>query len=159
MNRAHSFPLALVLFCSFVLGGCGVFHRPSNGPTPEAAHRLVRTAYDQMGTKYRSGGASPGKGFDCSGLIWWTYKQHGLRIPRVTADQAKAGHKVAAAHARPGDIVVFRTDSSPRGLHTGIYAGGDSFIHSPSAGKKVSMASMKSPYWRDRLVSVRRILP
>ena len=119
---------------------------------------VIKTAKSYIGTPYVFGGTTP-KGFDCSGLIWWTYKQHGLRIPRVTADQAKAGHKVAAAHARPGDIVVFRTDSSPRGLHTGIYAGGDSFIHSPSAGKKVSMASMKSPYWRDRLVSVRRILP
>jgi cell wall-associated NlpC family hydrolase len=152
--------LVVVLFCSLILSGCAMFNRPDRGgPTPDTAHKVVRTAYAQMGTKYRYGGASPRKGFDCSGLIWWTYRQHGINIPRIARKQAKSGHKVAVRNVRLGDIVVFRTGWSPRSLHTGIYAGGNSFIHSPSSGKRVRLSSMKAPYWRKRLVSVRRVLP
>ena len=75
------------------------------------------------------GGASPQKGFDCSGLIWWVYNKNGVKVPRITVDQARIGQSVPREQVRPGDIVVFRTSASPRGLHTGIYAGGNSFIH------------------------------
>ncbi|MCD7984790.1 MAG: C40 family peptidase [Desulfovibrio sp.] len=119
---------------------------------------MVHTAYSQMGKKYRLGGASPQKGFDCSGLIWWAYRQNGLNVPRITVDQARAGQSVPKNLARPGDIVVFRTGQSPRGLHTGIYAGGDSFIHSPRRGERVRMESMNIPYWRSKLISVRRVV-
>lgn len=149
--------LALVGF--FLLTGCGLQRPADSGYTSEAAHKVVRTAYAQMGKKYRSGGASPQKGFDCSGLIWWVYKQNGYKVPRITVDQASAGYSVPKDQARPGDIVVFRTGSSPRGLHTGIYAGGDSFIHSPRKGEKVRMESMTIPYWRSKLVDVRRVVP
>ena len=111
-----------------------------------------------MGKNYRSGGASPQKGFDCSGLIWWVYNKNGVKVPRITVDQARIGQSVPREQVRPGDIVVFRTSASPRGLHTGIYAGGNSFIHSPRRGEKVRMENMDIPYWRSRLVSVRRVV-
>jgi len=138
--------------------GCGFF--ASNAVRPPDSvrtHKVVRTAYAQMGKKYRLGGASPQKGFDCSGLVWWSYKQHGITVPRISAEQARTGRKVAQKAARPGDIVVFRTGNSPRGLHTGIYAGGHKFIHSPSKGKTVCMDSLAQGYWRDSLISIRRV--
>ena len=58
----------------------------------------------------------------------------------------------------PGDIVVFKTSNSPRGLHTGIYAGNGSFIHSPKAGEKVRLESINIDYWKKKLVSFRRII-
>ena len=150
---------ALLLACAVLLTGCGAFRSaPDSGPAPESARKVVKTAYTQMGKKYRPGGASPQKGFDCSGLIWWVYKQNGYKVPRITVDQARAGYAVPKDQARPGDIVVFRTGSSPRGLHTGIYAGGDSFIHSPRRGEKVRMESMTIPYWRNKLIAVRRVV-
>ncbi|MDO5483838.1 MAG: C40 family peptidase [Desulfovibrionaceae bacterium] len=111
-----------------------------------------------MGKKYRMGGASPSKGFDCSGLVYWAYRKNGLSVPRVTTDQARAGKAVSRSQLKPGDIVVFRTGQSPRGLHTGIYAGGGSFIHSPRAGERVRMESMDINYWKKRLVTARRIV-
>ncbi|MBD5538637.1 MAG: C40 family peptidase [Desulfovibrio sp.] len=140
--------------------GCGFLGQKGadNGPTPVKAHKVVKTAYSQMGKKYRSGGASPQKGFDCSGLIWWAYRQHGVAVPRITTEQAKTGHAVSKARPRPGDIVVFRTGNSPRGLHTGIYAGGGSFIHSPRNGERVRMESLDIPYWKSKLIAVRRVV-
>lgn len=148
--------LSLVLALS--LGGCGLFSaRVDPGPPPIKAHKVVKTAYAQMGKKYSPGGASPRKGFDCSGLIWWAYRQHGINVPRITSDQAKTGKAVPKKMARSGDIMVFRTSNSPRGLHTGIYAGNNCFIHSPRRGKTVCMENLV-PYWHKKLVAVRRVV-
>ena len=122
------------------------------------ARKAVKTAYTQMGKKYRSGGASPQKGFDCSGLIWWAYRENGVKVPRITTDQAHAGQQVPLSAARQGDILVFRTGSGPRGLHTGIYTGGNSFIHSPRQGENVRVESLEVPYWRNKLIAVRRVV-
>ncbi len=147
-------PLFLAL-----LSGCGFFGKDLDpGPAPAKAQNVVRSAYSQMGKNYRLGGASPAKGFDCSGLIWWAYQQNGVKVPRITQDQAKSGKSVAKNSPRAGDIVVFRLKDSPRGLHTGLYAGGGSFIHSPRRGEKVRMESLNVSYWQDRLIAVRRVL-
>lgn len=159
MNRiASSWLLPLVLTISLLLAGCGFFSQ-KKAPLPDAARtdKIAQAAYAQLGKRYRSGAASPQKGFDCSGLVWWSYKQHGINVPRITKDQAKAGKRVSKKAARPGDIVVFRTSHSPNGLHTGIYAGEEKFIHSPSAGKTVCMDSLRASWWSDKLVSIRRV--
>ena len=150
---------ALLLACAVLLTGCGALRSaPDSGPAPESARKVVKTAYTQMGKKYRPGGASPQKGFDCSGLIWWAYKQNGVKVPRITSDQAHTGQQIPLTAARQGDILVFRTGSGPRGLHTGIYAGGNSFIHSPRRGENVRVESLDVPYWRNKLIAVRRVV-
>lgn len=162
--RCKAFPLRALLHLSVTflltlsLAGCGLKGLGGTPPPSAKASQVVKTAYSQMGKKYRLGGDSPRKGFDCSGLIWWAYKKHGITVPRITTDQARAGSSIPKSRAAPGDIVVFRTSSAPRGLHTGIYAGGNSFIHSPRRGEKVRMESMEVPYWKNKLTSVRRVI-
>ena len=68
------------------------------------------------------------------------------------------GLREALSAARQGDILVFRTGSGPRGLHTGIYTGGNSFIHSPRQGENVRVESLEVPYWRNKLIAVRRVV-
>lgn len=118
---------------------------------------VMETAQSQLGKRYRPGGASPQRGFDCSGLVWWSYRQHGINVPRITTDQAKTGKAVSKKSPRPGDIVIFRTGNSPRGLHSGIYCGKDTFVHSPGKGKKVCLDKLSAEYWKNRLVAVRRV--
>lgn len=153
INRLCALCLALMLT------GCGFFASKPTIEPPDSVrtHKLVKTAYAQMGKRYRSGGCSPRQGFDCSGLVWWAYRQNGIKVPRITADQARTGRKVSKKAARPGDILVFRTGRSPRGLHTGIYAGEEKFIHSPSSGKTVCLERLSHPYWGDRLIAIRRV--
>lgn len=155
----HVLNVIIVLLLAPCLYGCGFFGGATKPSPPDSVrtHKVVRTAYNQIGKRYVPGGASPRRGFDCSGLVWWSYGQQGIKVPRITSDQAKAGRKVSRKAAKPGDIVVFRTGHSPRGLHTGIYVGEQKFIHSPSKGKTVCMESLSHSYWRDRLISVRRV--
>lgn len=151
--------LALLLAMALGLNACGLKNIVAPPSGTGSGQKIVKTAYSQMGQRYRYGGDSPQKGFDCSGLIWWTYKKHGIPVPRITTDQAKTGKSVPRAQAQPGDIVVFRTGTSPRGLHTGIYSGNGTFIHSPRRGERVRMESMDIPYWDRTFIGVRRVLP
>ena len=152
--------LALALIAPFLLlsSACGFL--PFGGSVSKnnvKGANVIETAQSQLGKRYRAGGASPQKGFDCSGLVWWSYKQHGINVPRITTDQAKTGKGVPKKQARPGDIVIFRTSNSPRGLHSGIYCGNGAFVHSPGKGKKVCLDKLSASYWKGKLVAVRRV--
>lgn len=142
------------------LTGCGFLSFSSNSddfPASPKKETVIKTACSQIGKKYKAGGASPHKGFDCSGLVWWSYRQHGITVPRITVDQAKAGRPVSRKHARPGDIMVFKTSNSPHGLHTGLYYGKGKFVHSPSSGKRVTLQKLAGSWWDNKLVAIRRI--
>lgn len=153
------YPILLSLITIFLFSACSLYRVEKQTVTYSAkGQRVVKTAYSQMGKKYRLGGASPNRGFDCSGLVYWAYQRNGVKVPRVTRDQARAGQAVSRSQLRPGDIVVFRTGYGPRSLHTGIYAGSGSFIHSPRAGQRVRMENLDVKYWKKRLVTARRIV-
>ncbi|MDR2727273.1 MAG: C40 family peptidase [Deltaproteobacteria bacterium] len=158
-RRFRAVAVLLLMVCLLgVLSGCGLKQVVPPGKrteelAPAKANQVVATVRKQIGVHYRYGGSTP-RGFDCSGLIWWGYKQHGINVPRVAADQATTGRGVSVSAALPGDILVFRTTS---GLHTGLYAGNGVFIHAPSSGKRVREESLKSTYWRPRLTAVRRV--
>lgn len=154
-----------LLICLFalwmaLLPGCGLNRfvgmiDPFSGPAVSlSSHKVVRTAQKQLGSRYRFGGSSPSAGFDCSGLIWWSFRQNGIKVPRVTSDQAKMGKRVSSP--QPGDVLVFRISRSGTGLHTGLYAGNGQFVHSPSSGKRVCMESIADSYWAPRLIGIRR---
>lgn len=152
--------LALVAGC-----GKGFFSLPeffsssersgsATGNPSQVKADIVRTARAQIGTPYRSGGAAPG-GFDCSGLVQWAYRQHGITVPRTTAQQIHAGVRIKKNELQAGDIIVFRTSS---GLHTGIYTGKGTFIHSPRTGAYVREERLHTDYWTRAYREARRIL-
>ncbi len=154
--------LAAVFVVLCLVQGCGKrligSSMPEGGkPGRVSGESLVATARAQIGIKYKSGGATPKSGFDCSGLLVWTYRQHGVTLPRTAKEQASWGRRVAKNQLRPGDIVVFRI-SLRQGYHTGIYSGGGRFIHSPRAGSRVREESLSVDYWKKRFVSGRRLI-
>lgn len=159
-SRVKSLLPSLSLAFVLLAAGCGLKTADREDMIGSAkARKVISTAYSQMGKRYRSGGESPREGFDCSGLIWWAYRQHGVKVPRIAADQARAGVAVPRHKLLPGDIVVFRTRQGPSGLHTGLYAGDRSFIHSPRKGERVRMESLEIPYWKSRFATARRVAP
>ncbi len=78
-------------------------------------------------------GANGPSGFDCSGLMQWAYAHAGVHLPRTSQEQRFAGRQVPLSQARPGDLVVYRSDAS----HVGMYAGNGQVIHAPYPGAPV----------------------
>ena len=104
---------------------------------------VVSAAKSSIGTPYRFGGSSPETGFDCSGLVCWTYEQVGVRVPRRAQDQLGAGSRVLKrSELRPGDIVVFKGTNNRTGWHSGIYTVNVNFVHRPRSWKKVTEHSL-----------------
>jgi cell wall-associated NlpC family hydrolase len=118
--------------------------------------RVVQLALESIGTPYEWGG-SDANGFDCSGLIQFAYGRFGIRVPRTSTAQMRAGSSVEPEPdlLRPGDVLGFSTGSGPAS-HVGLYIGEGEFIHSSSSGVRVS--TLRSTYWRESLVAARRLV-
>ncbi len=116
-----------------------------------ARNKMVQIATSTIGTPYKWGGDTPQKGFDCSGLMSYVHKNAlGMKIPRTTANQRDNSRTVQYQHIQPGDMLFFKTGS--RTNHVGVYIGNRKFVHAPSSGKRVTVASMDNAYWHKRFV-------
>lgn len=116
--------------------------------------QIIQTALAMMGTPYVYGGATP-RGFDCSGLVQYSYKKAGIDVPRTSRGQYRSAEPVPVAAARPGDLVFFA--SGQKISHVGIYLGDDDFIHAPETGQSVKISSIQDDYYQARFVGAGRI--
>jgi murein DD-endopeptidase len=123
--------------------------------SPTLADRAAAQASVMVGRPYKYGGATP-SGFDCSGLVLFSYKQAGLSLPRNTEHQRQASRPVRVSSLRRGDLLFFDQEGR-KNSHVGIYLGDGQFVHAPSSGKQVRKDSIDSPYWKKHLSEARRI--
>lgn len=112
---------------------------------------IVALARAQIGTRYRLGGTSPERGFDCSGLVRYVLGALKIALPRTAAQQAALGSAVPkdTTRLRPGDLLTF--GKGGRVTHVGIYVGDGRYVHaSTSAGRVIetSLARTSSPLVR-----------
>lgn len=113
--------------------------------------RAAAIALRAVGVPYRWGGASPVGGFDCSGLVYWTYGRLGIEVPHSSYALYDRGWRVTRMKA--GDLLFFS------GLgHVGIYVGNGRMVHAPHSGARVQVVSLRRSSYGGRLVGVRRLL-
>lgn len=117
---------------------------------------VLKVARAQLGKKYHFGGKTPREGFDCSGLVYYSYKKAGVDLPRTSSAQYRASQPVSKPRMKPGDLLFFRINRS-KISHVAIYLGNNRFIHAPSSGKQVSISYLDNPYWRKRFVRAGRV--
>ena len=114
---------------------------------------LVALARAQVGARYLTGGQSPEKGFDCSGLVRYVMSALNVYVPRTARQQSTAGLAVArdTSRLRPGDLLTFsrgKRDVS----HVGIYVGGGRYVHASSvAGRVIESDIDRAPAPRLRM--------
>ncbi len=116
---------------------------------------IVEAAKQYIGVPYVYGGSSP-SGFDCSGFVYYLYKNAGVTLNRVAADQMTNGTWVPKNALQPGDIVGFANKSGYIN-HVGIYAGNGMMIHAPQTGEYVRYESIVTGNYANRLTCGRRI--
>ena len=149
-----------VCLLAAVLAACGSTPRSearSSAPVSEsAADRAASHAAKMLGRPYHFGGASPSAGFDCSGLVQFSYRQAGVSVPHNTEQQRRTSRPVRLSDLRRGDLIFFDQEGK-KNSHVGIYVGGGRFVHAPSSGKEVRSDRLDAPYWKKHLSETRRL--
>ncbi|MBV2153620.1 C40 family peptidase [Kitasatospora sp. SUK 42] len=110
------------------------------GDAPPASERgaaALAAAVRMIGSPYVYGATGP-HAFDCSGLMYYSWRQAGVTLPRTSQAQANAGQRISLSEARPGDLVIFYRDMH----HVGMYAGGGVIVHAPYPGARVRYESV-----------------
>lgn len=165
-NTAHQriFHFSLLLIFAFGLSACATNPYSAQTHSPQSkqsssvpnttGHPGLAVAQQMIGIPYRYGGANP-RGFDCSGLVYYSYRRAGYSVPRTSYDQFLQSQPVHLSKLMPGDLIFFRLDDT-KPSHVGIYEGEGRFVHAPSSGKQVSYASLESPYWGSKVIGAGR---
>ena len=123
-----------------------------NGPSID---KVIAEAKKVIGTPYSWAGSTPA-GFDCSGFVYYAFKQAGYSISRHSSSTYYALGKKVSSPQR-GDLVFFATGSNRSVInHLGIYLGDNQFIHA-SSSKGVMISSVNSSYYKSRLIGYKKL--
>ena len=122
--------------------------------------QLINVASDKLGIGYRSGGTTPA-GFDCSGLMYSTFKKFDITLPRSSHQMAEIGKEINPEDAKKGDLIFFINRGQHRINHVGmiVEVNGDEikFIHSSTQGG-VIISSLKESYYERTFKQINRII-
>lgn len=131
-----------------------------NENTSYLTTQLINAASDNLGVGYRGGGTTK-DGFDCSGLMYSTFKKFDIVLPRSSHEMADVGRKLDLNEIKKGDLIFFRTNGRSRINHVGMVVEINDdeikFIHS-STQSGVIISSTKEPYYKKTFAQVNRIL-
>ena len=122
--------------------------------------QLINNAIDNLGSRYQTGGISK-DGFDCSGLMYYTFKKFDIILPRTSTDMAKIGRVMERSEVKKGDLIFFRTNGKNHINHVGMVVEVTDeeivFVHS-STSKGVIYSSTKENYYGKNFAQVNRVI-
>jgi cell wall-associated NlpC family hydrolase len=130
----------------------------TNGRIPrvygrQASEYVIRRGMSQMGVPYSWGGgnaagASRGigsgsdiVGFDCSGLVLYSFAGVGIKLPHYSGSQYNLGRKIPSSQMRRGDVIFYGPGGSQ---HVTIYLGNGQMLEAPDIGLKVRVAPVRT---------------
>jgi cell wall-associated NlpC family hydrolase len=119
----------------------------------QATEYVIRRGMSQIGVPYSWGGgnaAGPSKGidsgagitgFDCSGLVLYSFAGVGIKLPHYSGSQYNLGRKIPSAQMRRGDVIFYGPGGSQ---HVTIYLGDGQMLEAPDIGLKVRVAPVRT---------------
>jgi cell wall-associated NlpC family hydrolase len=130
----------------------------TNGRIPrvygrQASEYVIRRGLSQLGVPYSWGGgtaAGPGKGigsgsgtsgFDCSGLVLYSFAGVGIKLPHYSGAQYDLGRKIPSSQMRRGDVIFYGPGGSQ---HVTLYLGQGQMLEAPDVGLKVRVAPVRT---------------
>ena len=126
--------------------------------TSSSIESTLDGALDLIGIRYKRGGTSPERGFDCSGFVGHVFREGlGLYLPRSAREMSQTGSPVSRDELKPGDLVFFNTMRRTFS-HVGIYLGDNLFVHAPRSGGKVRIEDLSVRYWVKHFNGARRVV-
>jgi cell wall-associated NlpC family hydrolase len=148
--RARTFALVPFMLAAVLVASMFAFT-----PSAEAATRdkkiqnALQIVKNQKGDPYRYGAAGPNR-FDCSGLIYYSYRKAGLtNVPRTSGQQARFTKRIKKSNMRKGDLMFFHNSSGV--YHVAVFSGWKdgrrTMVHAPSTGKRVHSAKPWTSRW------------
>jgi murein DD-endopeptidase len=138
--------LPAVLFVLTLATGCGTT-RDLSPAQQRAQERAAQVALSMVGKPYHYGGNSPTRGFDCSGLVQYSYASAGVRLSHGTTHLRRASRPISKRDLRRGDLLFFDQEGK-NSSHVAIYVGDNRFVHAPSSGKHVHVAGFTTSWDR-----------
>lgn len=157
-QRLRSLVLAVAMVALVSWLGCARSPRPSSEDfltAQSSARRSVGSAAagfarSMVGAPYRYGGSTP-SGFDCSGLVIYSFARAGRPgLPHSVTRLDDLTRRVPIEALEVGDLLFFRLRGR-KNSHVGIYIGERRFVHAPSSGKAVEIVSFDHVYWGPRI--------
>lgn len=185
MNRAP-YKLPLILILILLLSSCGTSRKFSGRdferekttklPPPEnfiktapaeaepednRVYNITSFAKEYEGTKYKYGGTTR-DGMDCSGLVYLSFLNENIPLPRSSRDMAHQGERLSLVDVNIGDLLFFETNKNKKvinhvGLVVEIQPGHILFIHSTTS-RGVIISSLAEDYWLEHFVMARRVI-
>lgn len=127
----------------------------------QAKQTAMNKLMKQVGKPYRWGGSSPNTGFDCSGLIYYAYKDViRIKMPRTANEMyhLRDAAPVKLRELESGDLVFFNIANRGVADHVGVYLGNGKFIQSPRTGEEIRISMLDNDYWQNHYVGARRVM-
>jgi cell wall-associated NlpC family hydrolase len=136
-------------------GGGGAGTSPNGVPRVygrQAVEYVIRRGSSQMGVPYSWGGGTlngPSKGvesgagtvgFDCSGLMRYSFAGVGVLIPRFSGDQYNAGRHIPPSQAKRGDLIFYGPGG---GQHVTMYLGNGQMLEASGSAGKVTVSPVR----------------
>jgi len=118
----------------------------------QAVEYVIRRGSSQMGVPYSWGGGTPNSpskgidsgantvGFDCSGLVRYSFAGVGVLLPRFSGDQYNAGRHIQPSQARRGDLLFYGPGG---GQHVTIYLGNGQMLEASGSAGKVTVSPVR----------------
>jgi len=161
-SKTHDFfktlPGVLIIILFF---SCNTQKIASNGIKSNSLRQeIVKTALKLDGVRYRYGGKTPGKGFDCSGFVQYVFDQNGMKLPRTSKAQSKVGKKVKLGNVKVGDLIFFKDKG--RINHVGIVIENKYnhlfVIHSTTSKGVKKDDVLNNKYWKKRITFAKDVI-